>query len=291
MEVLLYVKPQGERFVAKGMDVAFLNKGGFMIGGISNVSSGLASIYNANNRALNDTLSRIASGKRIQKPSDDIVGYFKSRALLTDVAGYEVVKQNLQEAKGYADYALETGTAIMEKLLKSKELEAQHIAADAAGKAEILAEHAILEAELTSLIANAQYNSAPIHANGSLIEVELDPDAASGSLDVAFVTADDIVVPGNLNVAQGTFVLVNLEIVKAASYIAKASGFAEDLQMHMDLTDTIINSKEAAASAITDIDEVKELAASTDLQIRQQASIAMMSQANMSRQGIMQLYM
>lgn len=59
----------------------------------------------------------------------------------------------------------------------------------------------------------------------------------------------------------------------------------------MDLTDIAINSKEAAASLITDIDEMKELALATDLQIRQQASIAMMAQANVSRQGILQLYM
>ena len=85
-----------------------------MIGGINDVTAGLATIYNANSRALSESLSRIASGKRIQKPSDDFAGYIRSRTLLNDVSAFEVVKQDLQIAKGYADYALETGNAIMD---------------------------------------------------------------------------------------------------------------------------------------------------------------------------------
>ncbi len=261
-----------------------------MIGGPNPIFSKLSQIYRNNNQSIANALARIASGKRIQNASDDFVGYFRSRALLTDVAGFEVVKQNLQEAKGYADYAVETGTAIMEKLVKSKKLEAQYAAADAAGKVSIQAEHDVLEAELTSLIANARYDSTVIHANGSMIEVELDPDEVSGSFDVAFVTADDIVVPGNLDVTVGDFVLVDAEIAKAASYLAKASGFSEDLDRHIDLTDTIINSKEATNSLITEIDDVKELAALTDLQIRQQATIALIAQANNIRAAIASLY-
>jgi hypothetical protein len=51
------------------------HKGGLMIGGIDYSSIRLASAYNFNSQQLSDTLSRIATGKKISKPSDDFAGY------------------------------------------------------------------------------------------------------------------------------------------------------------------------------------------------------------------------
>lgn len=265
-----------------------------MIGGINSINSGLASIYNANTRALSQSLGRIASGKRIQKPSDDFAGYIRSRSLLDDVSGLAVVKQDLQKAKGYADYAVEAGTALMEKLERIKELAVLYgSTSDATEQALYVAENSVIGAEITDLIANAQIDSNQAFQDDTLIDVELDPDGASGSFDVTFVEATDytsaIEIAALVVTDGGT--TADAAIAKVTSYLAKASGYSEDIQRHMDLTDIVINSKEAAASLITDIDEVKELATATDLQIRQQASIAMIAQANISQQGIMQLYL
>ncbi len=265
-----------------------------MIGGISNVSSGLASIYNANNRALNDTLSRISSGKRISKPSDDFAGYIRSRTLLDDAAGLAIVKQDLQAGKGYADYAVEAGTALMEKLERTKELAVLYgSTTDVTERALYVAENTVIAAEITDLIANSQYDSTAVIAGATLIDIELDPDGASGSLDITFVEATDFTSAAEIAalVVTDGGTTADAAIAKVTSYLAKASGYSEDIQRHMDLTDIAINSKEAAASIITDVDEIKELAAATDLQVRQQASIAMIAQANVSRQGIMQLYL
>ncbi len=265
-----------------------------MIGGINSITSGLASIYNANTRALSQSLGRIASGKRIQRPSDDFAGYIRSRSLLDDVSGFAIVKQDLQKAKGYADYAIEAGTALMEKLENAKELAVLYAAtSDPTEQALIVAEHTVLKGEITNLIADAQYDSTAVIADATLVTVQLDPDGASGSFDVTFVEANDFPSAAELVllVATDGGTTADAAIAKVTSYLSKASGFSEDLQRHMDLTDIVINSKEAAASLITDIDEIKEMTLATDLQIRQQASIAMMAQANISQQGIMQLYL
>lgn len=262
-----------------------------MIGGVNSVTSGLASIYNANTRALSESLGRIASGKRIQKPSDDFAGYIRSRVLLNDVSGFAIVKQDLQKAKGIADYAVETGTAIMDKLSRQKELAALYAATtDTDEQAVISAEFSNIITELDDLMAEAQYDGTPVVAAATLETVELDPDRASGAFDITFA-AGDIIETDPLVLLVTDESTVDTEIATATNYLTKAQGFSEDLQRHMDLTDIVINSKEAAASLITDIDEMKEMATATDLQIRQQASIAMMAQANISQQGIMQLYL
>ena len=64
-----------------------------LIGGINNVSQTLASVYNQNNRIYAETLSRIASGKKIQRPSDDFAGFVRAQTMKTDVSGFEIVER------------------------------------------------------------------------------------------------------------------------------------------------------------------------------------------------------
>ena len=262
-----------------------------MIGGINDVSSGLSSIYAANTRALSESLGRIASGKRIQKPSDDFAGYIRSRSLLNEAAALQTVKQDLQAAKGAADYALETGTAVMDKLERAKELAVLYAAtSDAEEQALLTAEHGVLVQELDALLLEAEWNAVDVVSTNALATVDLNPnDGGGANFEVLFLAADIALDTANLDITVEANADASMEV--ATTYIARASGFSEDIQRHMDLTDITINSKEAAASLITDVDEMKELALATDLQIRQQASISMMAQANVSRQGILQLYL
>jgi flagellin-like hook-associated protein FlgL len=66
--------------------------------------------------------------------------------------------------------------------------------------------------------------------------------------------------------------------------------FATLLQRQYNLTDTIISSKESTISAIIDINEVEELSALTMLQVRQEATISMLAQANVLQGYAAQLY-
>jgi flagellin-like hook-associated protein FlgL len=260
-----------------------------MIGGVNDVTAGLATIYNANSRALSESLGRIASGKRIQKPSDDFAGYIRSRSLLNEASALQTVKQDLLEAKGAADYALETGTAIMDKLERCQELSALYAATSDTDEQNMLtAEHDVIVEEITALIAEAEWGAVDVVSTNTLANLDLDGVSGGANFEVLFLAAD---IPDESNLAIATPANVANELEVAAAYVARASGFSEDIQRHIDLTDIAINSKEAAASLITDIDEMKELAVSTDLQVRQQAAIAMMAQGNVSRQGILQLYM
>jgi flagellin-like hook-associated protein FlgL len=72
--------------------------------------------------------------------------------------------------------------------------------------------------------------------------------------------------------------------------VAELNSFATLLQRQLNLTETVINSKEATISAITDIDELQELSTLTLLQVRQEATIAMMAQANMAQGYAAKLY-
>jgi flagellin len=264
-----------------------------MIGGPNPISWKLGKIYRENNQAIANSLARIASGKRIQNASDDFVGFLRSAELQTDIAGYRIVKQDLTEAKGLADYAVEVGTNIAEDLARMKELALLYETEVGGGNdPDVLAayesEFNALKTTISNTIDDAYYDGIQVvDDSAALKEIALDPSGTGGTFTIQFAEADIVDVSLLVITEPGD---VQTEIGSAASYLFKSEGFREDLEMHVDLTDTIINSKEATNSLITDIDDIKELAELTDVQIRQQATVAMIAQANNIRAAIARLY-
>lgn len=268
-----------------------------MIGGPNPIPFKLSQIYRENNQSIANALARIASGKRIQNASDDFAGFIRSAELQTDISGYRVVKQDLTEAKGIADYAVGVGTNITEDLVRMKELAVLYDAEVNNGNdPDVLAayksEFDALKATITNTKGDAYYDGIEILDDLAPIlkEVDLDPSGAGGTFTIKFAVADIVDVSLLDITAANADDDVQDEIEAVASFLFKAEGFSEDIEMHVDLTDTIINSKEATNSLITDIDDVKELAELIDLQIRQQATIAMIAQSNDIRAAIARLY-
>jgi len=261
-----------------------------MLGGMD-VSSRLSNIYTSTQKAMADSLSRLASGKRIQNPGDDFAGYMRASDLKNDIAAFDIVKQDLQEAKGVVDYAISTGSSILEDLSKMKDLAAKYAAtSDEDQQALITAEFDALVSATTDFATAANWNGTQVYdSSGSVTydTIDLDPNtSANADLTVSFSAGADL---SSLDATDSSAIQTQIET--ATSFLAQAQALGDNIDRHANLTNITINSKEATASAITDIDDAKELANRTDLQVRQQAAISMLSQANVSRMGIMQLYM
>jgi flagellin-like hook-associated protein FlgL len=77
----------------------------------------------------------------------------------------------------------------------------------------------------------------------------------------------------------------------ATKFLAGAEAADKAVDRHLNVVDTVIQTKQSLVAEITEIDDVKELAKQTDLNVRQQAAVSMIAQANMSQQGVMRLYM
>jgi flagellin-like hook-associated protein FlgL len=127
--------------------------------------------------------------------------------------------------------------------------------------------------------------------------VYVNPDNNTDTLAVTFAAGDIISdvsdAAWDLDGAGGaakSAADVQTEINKATSYLVKAEKYEEKIERQMTITDNMIQSKKAAQSIITDIDEVEELNKATNEQIRQQATIAMIAQANVSQSYISMLY-
>lgn len=278
-----------------------------MIGGIDYSSIRLASAYNFNNQQLSDTLSRIATGKKISKPSDNFAGYARINQMQNDIDGYQSIKENLVTAKGITAIASEVGNTVYEDLTELKNLVTTYYnttdnASDDAARSEIASKFNILKTSLTNYIADTRYNGTSIYSAATLGSIKTDPNGA-GSLSITFeaediadastptltgfVAGDETTTTANRDADLET---INDQLTAATSFLSKATSYDRSIDRQIRISDTIIQSKESAISFISDIDEVSELNRKTDLQIRQEASIAMLAQAQLLRSSVIKLY-
>jgi flagellin len=262
-----------------------------MIGGINYASSQIASVYNKGAQELSNTLTRIASGKKFQSAAEDLIGYLRASSLSADIKGYEAVQQNLTELKSYTSAAVEAGTSIYESLNEMKELHKQYAgAADDDLKAEYAAEFSALKKQINTTLASSYVDGANVLTAGvSVKEVNLDPDANS-TLDVEFTGVSTTLTIDALSISAADDLLIEAEQTTMLTYMSEAKSYDAMANQQLSFTDTIINSKQAVKSLITDIDEAEETNNAIDQSIRQQAAMSMLSQANMSRQAVLKLY-
>ena len=262
-----------------------------MIGGPNSGTSALTTIYNSNNQAIADSLTRIASGKRVHVPSDDFAGYARASSLQSDATAYEAIKQNILEVKGVADYASEVGNDLVEDFDRLKELQDLYTKAsgDSVKQAAYSAEYDATINRINDVIDDSYYDDVQIYRAGVLLKsVELNPENSSLAIDIQATAVGDTASISNIANADASD--IQNEINNAQVYVAEMESFATLLQRQYNLTDTIISSKESTISAIVDIDEVKELSALTMLQVRQEATISMLAQANILQGYAAQLY-
>jgi flagellin len=266
-----------------------------MIGGISYASSQIASAYNSSSQQLADTLTRIASGKKFQSASEDMLGFIRSQNLQSDISGYDDVKQNLTEFKTFTSAAVDAASTIYEKMSKMKTLATNYAAAvtaaDTDKQAEYKSEFDALKTEVGSILTNSRVDGVNVTTSGSALKtVSLDPQG-TGSLAMNFTTNTTSGGVTGFDITAGTIgATIQTEIGKVLSYMSEAKAFDGITDQQLKLTGTIINSKQAVSSMITDIDDAEETSKAIDQQIRQQAAVSMMAQANVSRQAVMKLY-
>jgi flagellin len=267
-----------------------------MIGGINVATSQIASIYNQGNQDLSSTLTKIASGKKFQNASEDFIGFTRANNLDVQINSYNDVKQNLTSAKTITSAAVEMGSKVYEDLTKMKDYAQKYItekagANDATKLAEYKAEFDALKTGVASSLQNAKVDGTTISQTATALKtVDLDPNG-TGQLAINFsasavsanVSAFDITTLANTTGIQ-------TEIDNSLTYMSEAKGYSNIIDSQMKLNDTIVNSKQAVKSLITDIDEASEMSKMLDQNVRQQAAMSMLSQANVSRQIVMKLY-
>ncbi|GJL79351.1 MAG: flagellin [Nitrospinaceae bacterium] len=267
-------------------------------------------ILGINNDRLAISVERIASGIRINRGADDAAGLAISEALRSDI---RALRQAIRNANDGISLINVTEGALNEQsgiLIRLRELSSQ-AATGTVGSTErqtIQLEFDALRNEIDRIAATTEFNgqklvdgslaSSVVAANQILIQVGIDSSSNSrinlnAEVDLQAITSSSLGID-TLSVTTAGAALTALEQLNSSiSVVTQGRGKVGAVQNRLvrtiaNLSITVENLS-AAESAIRDADIAEEVAFLTRNQILVQAATAMVGQANLIPQAVLQL--
>jgi len=267
-------------------------------------------ILGINNDRLAKSVERISSGIRINRGADDAAGLAISEALRSDIRGLRQAVRNANDGIALinvAEGALNEQSSI---LIRLRELASQAATGTVGSteRATIQLEFTALRNEIDRIAATSQFNgqglvdgslaSSISSANQVFIQVGIDSTANSRinlntEINLKAVTSTILGID-TLSVTAAAQALTTLDTINnAISTVTQARGQVGAVQNRLtrsvgNLAVTIEN-LQAAESGIRDADIAAEIADLTRNQILVQSATAMVGQANLIPQSILQL--
>jgi len=263
-----------------------------------------------NNDRLSKSVERISSGIRINRAADDAAGLAISEALRSDIRALRQAVRNSNDGISLINV---TEGALNEQasiLIRLRELASQ-AATGTVGSTErtsIQLEFTALRSEIDRIANTTEFNGqkliegslASSVASSSQIMIQVGIDNGVNSrinlneqINLSAVTASSLSIDG-LTVTSSSGALTALDSINTAiSSVTQSRGKVGAVQNR--LTRSISNlsisveNLQAAESQIRDADIAEEVALLTRNQILVQASTAMVGQANLIPQSILQL--
>ena len=267
-------------------------------------------ILGVNNNRLSLSVERISSGIRINRAADDAAGLAISEGLRSDI---RALRQAVRNASDGISLLNVTEGALNEQsgiLIRLRELSSQAATGTVGSteRATIQLEFTALRSELDRITATTEFNGAKL-INGNLasgvainshtlIQIGIDNSANSRidlntQLDLTSIDSTQLEIH-NLSVTASAEALTSLDKINdAIASITASRGKVGAVQNR--LTRSIANlsvsveNLTAAESSIRDADIAEEVAELTRNQILVQTATAMVGQANLIPQSVLQL--
>ena len=250
------------------------------------------------NKEMEIAMERLSTGRRINSAADDAAGVAIASRLTSEIRGTNMAIRNAMDAQSMIDTAEGAHFEIEAILQRMRELAVQgaNDTNDAQDRSAIDTELAQLEAEIDrianvttwagkSLIAEEVTYSFQIGANTSeydVLEVEINEmDATELGVEGESVetVAEAETLIGEVDAALET---LNTQRAELGSYSNRLDHTVSNLT-------NIVNNLQAGLGRIQDADFAAETTTLAKTQILQQASTAMLAQANAAKQNVLSL--
>ena len=300
---------RGKRVIKKGQVMAVVN---------TNVSASISQASLAKNeRALSKAMEQLSTGKKINTAADDAAGLAISTRMSTQIIGLEQSIQNASDAISMintAEGALDEVTNLLQRM-RELALQASNGTTGVEDRSYLNKEYQALYAEISRIANNSEWNGRTIlnnTANGSsssLVSFQIGMDSgqtisvdfgnfttnASGTF-VDFVSAGATAgtISGTSTASAQTKASAAIGSIDTAllaiSNQRSSFGAASNRLTHAidNLTNVTINA-EASRSRMMDTDYAAATSELARTQIINQASTAMLAQANQLPQSVLQL--
>ena len=264
----------------------------------------------ANSERLAKSVERISSGVRINKASDDAAGLAVSEALRSDI---RAMRQAMRNANDGISMINVTEGALNEQssiLIRLRELASQS-STGTVGSTErqtIQLEFNSLRNEVDRITESTTFNgqglidgalaSGIVSANQVVLQIGVNSKANSQinlneEMNLAAITSTALSIQNlsltNIDAALTALASLNTAISSVAQGRGKVGAVQNRLTRTIANLSVTIENLQAAESSIRDADIAEEIAELTRNQILVQSATAMVGQANMIPQSILQL--
>jgi flagellin len=270
----------------------------------TNVASLNSQRYLTNNTgALGKTMEKLASGYRINRAGDDAAGLQVSEKMRAQIRGSQKALDNVQDGINMLNIADGTYQSITDAVQRMRELAVQ-----AANDTYSTAQRSAMQIEYDSLVSGitqmadaAQFNGIHLlnSATPSAVELQItaneggnadDLDIKSALIDITDIASD--IGAGALSShgsAQSAIALLDTALDDINAARGQLGAYTNRLEYTAQNLSTNIENTSASESRVRNVDVAQESSNLARNQILQQASQAMLSQANQSPQLALQL--
>ena len=254
------------------------------------------------NNNMSKSLERLSSGKRINRAADDAAGLAISEKMKAQIRGLAQAQRNAQDGISLiqtAEGALKETHAILQRMRELAVQSANDTNTDD-DRLELQKEVAELLTEIDRIAENTEFNTKTL-LNGDLTSggsgaLVFHIGANSGQsikLEIASMTVGGIGVSelsiSGQSKANAAISTIDIALGKVSAERSKLGAYQNRLEHTINNLSASEENLTAANSRIEDIDMAKEMMEFTKSQILSQAGTAMLAQANMMPQGVLQL--
>ena len=265
-----------------------------------------ANSMKTNARAMETSMERLSTGKRINSASDDAAGLAIETRMTSQIRGLQ------QAARGANDgiALLQTADGAVAEMgnmfqrMRELSVQAQSGTLHADDVTNLNAEFIALATEIDRIATDTTFNNKAILATGTAGAIKINVGADETDV-VTFTTKvmelsnatvygaslDGTLTSGNTDDVEDTGVIAKLDVAIKGIAAERASYGAtiNRLEYAVDTLNATILNTQAARSQIVDADYAAETTELARTQIISQASTAMLSQANQAAQSVLAL--
>jgi len=270
----------------------------------TNTSANSALIYlNKNSHEQDKSLSKLSSGSRIVRASDDAAGLAVGSSLKADITTLKQAATNAVQARSVlqtADGALARVGDILQRM-KALSTQAVSGSVDNTSRGFIDQEYDQLKAEAIAIGTNTTFNGTKLLDGnfnatnnvgtfqvGTAVTDTIVADLTTVKVDAATLTS----LAANTDTAANAIAaspLVDADIDKISANRATVGSLLSRFEYRGDVIDSSIENLTSATSAIMDVDIAAEQTNLVSKQVLTQASIAALSQANQMKSALLSL--
>ena len=259
------------------------------------------------NKSMETSMERLSTGKRVNSASDDAAGHQIANRMTAEIMGLKQAIRNAADAQalmGTAEGAIEE---IQVMLLRMRELAVQssNSTNSAADRASLELESRQLEIEIQRTANNTTFAGVNL-LDGTFSGLEsaaartfqIGTDAGQTiELSIPELTATAATIGYSVAHSIGSFTGAQSAIGSIDSGMSTLAAVRADIGSKMNRLDhtianlqNVVTNLSQAKGRIVDADFAAETANLARTQVLQQASMAMLSQANASKQNILSLF-